>query len=425
MKQIFWFVFLVALAFRTLAGQETIVKGRVIDKNTRQPVIAANLVLPDGTGTYSIDEGRFTLKIAAFPIVLKISHISYVTQVISLDYAPGTDLLIEMTELVSEIGEVEISTRRLRILTKNDDFSLQDFVFDNENLWLLGYTNNQGSKGKLFLASWYGDTISSISVPQSESLYRDVFGTAYLVLKDSAYQLFGKNGRIALPYAMERNEFSAMMDPILAGFTGKLVYSDIHPWEQRAEIYYRDAYLPGRQLLAIVEDQIGRLNNLLTWRVGSIWTDLAVNYPVKNGTKVSDMIENPVRVPVFSWKDTLFIVNMYKDSLLSYTPFGRFKRSVPFSYCKDVAPGVISGAVRYRKITFLADPVGSGLFLLEHRGSHWTLLPVNTGTGVIGQPVMLPEYPDMYRITVYGNAVYFLYPEKTYPYYVRLFRYQM
>lgn len=424
MKRIHLFVIWLAVVPAMLCGQDVIIKGRIIDQKTRLPVIAANIVLPDGKGNYSGNEGRFTLKVNEFPVVLKISHVSYGNQEITLDDAPEAELVIELAELVSEIGEVEISARKLRILTREDDFSLQDFVFDDHHLWLLGYTNNQAGKGKLMLAGWYGDTITTIPVPACESLYRDVFGIAYVILKDSAYQLFGGNGRIELPYSMERNEFLSVMDPIRAGFAGKLVYSDIHPWEQRAEIYYRDAYLPGRQFLTVIEDQVARLNNLLTWRVGSLWADLVVNYPVKPGTKISSIIEDPLRVPVFSWKDTLFVINQYKDSLLSYSPFGRFKRAVPFTYCSDGLPGGIGG-VRYKKFTVLADPVGRGLYLLERRKNQWSLLPVDTSTGNVGPPVMLPEYPDMYRITVFGNAAYFLYPEKKYPYYVRLFRYQL
>ena len=425
MKRIFFLVCLLPLFIGPLQGQETVVRGRVIDRKTRQPVIAANLALPDGTGAYSLEEGRFTLKVNGFPVKVKISHISYGTTEIVLTSDKENEIVVELDELVGEIGEVQITAKRLRILTEKDDFSIQDFTFDNENLWLLGYTNNQGSKGKLWLANWFGDTITSVPVSRAESLYRDVFGAVHLVMRDSAYQLFASGRKIEFPYSMERNDFLRMMEPIRAGFAGKLVYADIFRFEKLAKIYYRDGISPRPQVLTIVQDHLGRLTNMLDSIVGSMWLDLAASYPVKRGSKVREMIDDPVKAPVFSWRDTLFVIDQYKDSLLSFGPDGKFKRSVPFTYCKDVMLGGIDGGVHYKKISVLADPVGQGLYLLEHRKTIWTLLPLDTHTGLVSSPVMLPEHPDMFRITVFGNAVYFLYPEKKYPYYVRLYRYQL
>ncbi|MCX6225170.1 MAG: hypothetical protein NTV01_10565, partial [Bacteroidia bacterium] len=117
--------------------------------------------------------------------------------------------------------------------------------------------------------------------------------------------------------------------------------------------------------------------------------------------------------------------NQYEDSLLSFGPDGNFKRSVPFTYCRDVLLGGLDGGVMYKRITVQADPIGSGLYLLERRGFNWIMLPLNSNTGTVSLPVILPEFPDMFKITVFGNAVYFLYPEKKYPFYVRLYRYQL
>ncbi len=425
MKKLLFFILLGCILTLGANGQGTVVKGRVIDAKSRQPVIAANLVLPDGTGTYSVEDGRFILKIIEFPVLIRISHISYGNSEIELNYAPDKELVVELHELVSEIGEVQVTAKRLRILTEKDDFSIQDFAFDNENLWLLGYTNNQGSKGKLWLSDWFGDTLSSIPVSRAESLYRDVFGSVHVVVRDSVHQLYAGSRTIEVPWSVDRNDFFTMMGPICAGFAEKLVYSDINLWEQKAEVFYRNNLLPGPQLLTVVQDEAGRLDRKLEMKVGSMWLDFGSKYPVKPGTGVSRIIQNPVRVPLFSWRDTLFVINLYKDSLLSYGPDGRFKRAVPFTYCKDAVLGGVDGGVLYKNLTVLADPVGHGLFLLERRKSNWLLFPLNTAYGSIGAPVMIPEFPDMFRITVFGNAVYFLYPEKKYPYYVRLYRYQL
>lgn len=91
--------------------------------------------------------------------------------------------------MVSEIGEV------------------QDFAFDNEHLWLLGYLKNQATQGRLWLANWFGDTISSIPVQNPERLYTDFFGNVHLVMRDSVYQVYS-DGKVPLfAYAYDRSLF--------------------------------------------------------------------------------------------------------------------------------------------------------------------------------------------------------------------------
>jgi hypothetical protein len=425
MKRTILLIFILPALANALCAQEFIIHGRVIDKKSRQPIIAANLVLPDGSGAYSTDGGQFSLKVDAFPVKIKISHISYGNTEIILNYAPDKEVIVELEELVEEIGEVQITAKRLRILTEKEDFSIQDFAFDNEYLWLLGYTNNQAGKGKLWLANWFGDTLTSIPVSRPESLYRDVFGSVHLVLKDSVYQLFTTDRKIVFAYAVSRTDFFSLMEPIRAGFAGKLAYADINSFEQKAVIYFREAYVAGKQMLTIVEDEIGRRDRRLEIKVGSMWTEYSSKNPVKRGTKVSSIISNTIKVPIFSWKDTLFVINMLKDSLLSFTPEGKFKRAVPFSYCTDTTLSGLGGEPRYRNISILADPAGKGMYILERKGFSWILLPLDPNTGSLSTPVTLPEFPDMYRISICGNAAYFLYPEKKWPYFVRLYRYQL
>ncbi len=425
MKRVVLLLLLIVTLAPAAFSQKTVVSGRVIDKKTREPIVAANLVLSDGSGANSLDQGKFTLKISTFPAVIKISHISYLDKEVSLRSAPATELVIELDEAVSQLGEVEISGKRLRILTEKDDFSIQDFAFDKENLWLLGYTNNQATKGRLWLASWFGDTLASVPVRGAESLFRDVFGTVHLVLKDTVFQLYTETRKIVYPYVFDREEFFNLMKPIRAGFADNLVYTDINSYEQQAKIYYHASGFWGLRQLTVVEDHLAHLNKRMDERVPTMWTEFASRYPVKAGSKINAMIEDAIKVPLFAWRDTLFIINLYKDSLLSYGPNGKFKRAVPFTFCRNVMLNGIDGGASYKKLTVLADPVGRGLFILERRNSSWILLPLNTATGSVGQPVRLPDFPDMYNITVFGDAVYFLYPEKKYPYYVRLFRFQL
>jgi DNA-binding beta-propeller fold protein YncE len=128
-----------------------------------------------------------------------------------------------------------------------------------------------------------------------------------------------------------------------------------------------------------------------------------------------------IRAPMFSLNDSLFVVNVIKDSLLVYDPKGCFSGSRPFDFHKTIVLGV----PEYINFDFLTDPVGSAVYVVDHRNFNYRIARLDPATGRTGQPVPLPDLPGMSRITTYAGAIYFLYQEKKFPYYTRLYRYQL
>lgn len=434
MKRFIFLLCLVAGISSVGIGQGILVRGQVTDKQTGQPVVAANILLPDGTGTYSGAEGNFEIRVPAFPVVLNVSHISYGKTVVKLDRDPGGLLIVELEELVSEIGEVQVSARKLRILTEKDDFTLQDFAFDSDYLWLIGYLNNQANQGRLWLANWFGDTISSVKVQNPERLFNDVFGSVHLVMKDSVHQLLAETGRILFSYSFERNDFFQTMAPIRAGFAGNLVYQTFLPEKQGLHTYFYSGIDQKPYFLSLTRDTCEENSQLFDhlYGPGMVLMEALYSYDYKvrlealhaiGRNKISSpgVVNRRVNVPVFSLNDTLFLVNLYKDSLLTFGPRGHLVRTVPINYHKDT----FLFETHYRKLQYLPDPVNHMLYLLQRKTTAWILTEFNPVTGKAGAQVPLPDFPGMSGITVNGKAVYFLYPEKKYPYYVRLFRYQL
>jgi len=50
---------------------------------------------------------------------------------------------------------------------------------------------------------------------------------------------------------------------------------------------------------------------------------------------------------------------------------------------------------------------------------------LNLYTGKVEKRIPLPNYPGMTKITIFKDAIYFLYDQKNYPYFVRLYRYHL
>lgn len=416
-------------------AQEVYVQGKIIDAETGEPVIAAHIIKPDGTGTYSGQNGRFGVTVDALPVTLRITHISYGESEVQVPDPAPQELVVRLEKEVSMIGEVQVAAEKLRILSEQDDYTIQDFAFDRKNMWMIGYLNNQANKGRLWLTTWFGDTISSLPVRAPEKLFRDVFGNVHLVMRDSVYQLYAHEDSIMLVYSASVRAFESTMTPIKAGFAGKLVYQTFLEGEEGLHTYYYDGEDQQPHYLACIRDTLeesrqeydhvyGKAGSKLSAyametddfkRVGMI---MAMGE--KKQTKKS-VLNRQVTTPLFSVNDSLYILNLYKDSLLSYDRDGQFVDAVPINFHRDS----LLFDVHYKLINFLVDPIAAHVFMLERSTTGWDLTMINYHYGTLGQPVPLPDFPGMYRITAHGNAIYFLYPEKKYPYYIRLYRYQL
>ncbi len=97
-----------------LAAEAVTLKGVVVDKQSREPLIgAAIVVLETAQGTTTDIDGAFELKVGRGETNIEVSYISYVTQVLKLDVNGRTpDLLIEMEVDAQTISEVVVSTRK-------------------------------------------------------------------------------------------------------------------------------------------------------------------------------------------------------------------------------------------------------------------------------------------------------------------------
>ncbi|MBT5426636.1 MAG: hypothetical protein HOK84_10590 [Bacteroidetes bacterium] len=417
------YLFLILLGiFQLGLGQTQLVSGKLIDEITGDPVPDAHIMLPAGTGVVTNTEGLFQLEVKKAPFSLRITHVSYGQTEIHFDQLPQATLILRIQKMISHVGEVQVTAERLRILTEKEDFSLQDFAFDHQFLWMLGYTNNQANRGKLFLANEYGDTLASVRVKGAEQLYKDVFGDVHLILRDSAIQLFSPDSAsITFLYTIDKKTFLATMEPILSGFSNKLVYRNVIPHNEEVYLYYYSDSTLGPQFLTHIVDSLEALRKKLDKVTGSMWLVLkSTRYWMPN-TKIARIYDDFVRTPLFSLNDSLYIVNSVKDSLLIYDQYAHFTGSLPINFHKDSSLGDID----HKEFNFLPDNRFGKVYLLERKFAAWSLCPLDHHTGKVLPKILLPDFAGMTGITVYNNAVFFLYHEKKHPYYTRLYRYQL
>jgi len=431
------FLFLVLVVTSLGAYSQIKLRGVIFDEESGYPVSGAFVMQEGGANDISDTTGQFSMTLEKLPAKLLISHVSYGQSEVKLEKVPDGLLVIRIQKMISQIEEVQVSAERMRILTEKDNFSLRDYAIDSTHIWMLGYLNNRPKNERLWIANLFGDTLRSISTHNAKELYRDVFGNVHLFYKDSVCQLFGSSDTIGLLDGWRIEEFKKVFFPIKAFFADKLIYQNFIPGQEGLHSYYysvsdtiprfltctRDTTNETIQEYEFVYGHAGSVIQTLmslsespTKRL-EIWQAM-----VKRREKKHLLINRQVEAPLVATNDYLYIINLYKDSMLVFNIDGEFvdSRNIDFHTKLEVFKGK-----KYMNFSFQCDPVTNQVFLLERKETAWALSLFDMQNGEISKRIQLPDYPGMRRTTVISNAVYFLYPEKKYPYYVRLYRYQL
>jgi len=218
------------------------------------------------------------------------------------------------------------------------------------------------------------------------------------------------------------------MQGILCGFNNKLVYKDYNPRSFFMRLYYLSEEDPYQHHITTLLDTVGQMSErqdtkrdaiMVEPELANMWRTLRSGY--KPGSKIANMVLPPVLMNLFTYNDSLFILNYFKDSLLCYSPEGQFARSVSINFHKvELLRGI-----DYKELEFVTDPITSKVYTTERKIAGWVLHPFNTETGKLLPEILLPDFAGMTEIRAYNDAIYFLYHEKLFPYFTRLYRYQL
>jgi hypothetical protein len=235
-------------------SQEQVLSGQIIDRDTREGIEMATVVINRTTGTLSDSSGYFSLEATNYPLELTISHLSYGTQSFTLNFHPKEKLVFQLEQSRTYIPEILVSGKKLQILTKGADYSISSFEFDDKFMWQIGMVNNQAKGTRLYLTNLIGDTINSIPIELPASFLKDILGNVHLETKDSVFQLFSQNSDIQLMYGEKTEVFKQHMGIYKATLGPGLVYFRSNPSLGENYVYYIDALLDQPEQILIIED---------------------------------------------------------------------------------------------------------------------------------------------------------------------------
>lgn len=101
----FWLFFF----FQATAQQKITISGKIIEKDTRNPIIGATIAQKNTTdATFSDQNGKFSLKISPSPTPLIISALGFKTEFLTISAKSDTTIFVQLSVVAQQIEKIEI-----------------------------------------------------------------------------------------------------------------------------------------------------------------------------------------------------------------------------------------------------------------------------------------------------------------------------
>jgi len=156
-------IFLILFTNFYIVAYNQIIKGTILDKETKSPISYATVYFnATSVASYTDDKGFFKLDIRnIISMPLTISALGYYSTNIS-DYSPNKDILVYLTQKVFELKEVMVNAKgNAEIRKQNLDIFRREFLGRTENAKECEITNEDDIR---FITSMDKDTLKAFSL---------------------------------------------------------------------------------------------------------------------------------------------------------------------------------------------------------------------------------------------------------------------
>ena len=141
-----YFTLTITLILNSLSIFSQNITAKVVDKATKEPVAYAAIKIDDFHGSFSNEEGFFTLNVENLKTVT-ISCLGYETKTLNINEIRANNNIIALNEAINQLDEVFISSKRPNVdsimarvrrnLDRNYDFSLNKYsIFFRETVYV-------------------------------------------------------------------------------------------------------------------------------------------------------------------------------------------------------------------------------------------------------------------------------------------------
>jgi len=421
MRHLCLILFFVMLA-GSVGGQESgfTLQGRVTHASTGQPLGNVNVFVNETMiGTTTGNDGTFILKISETPAILVFSCVGYTRRFFTLFEAPGGSFDVPLEPSLHRIPEVLITaTRKPVSISDLQDIYVVDYDFYDEHVLLLGHPGKKSLETKLILMDRQGKTLCEKPVTNGLNLYRDPFDNLHLLTSDTTWQLYYDDKEIHLLYPLKKEQFKTLFPEFLNVYQDKIILRQ-YAYDDQVLLYY--FYTPGdsvvKRFWSQATDEMhrkmkGSINTIPLTRDGKSTSQFDLFNADERFIKMAYYA--PIFCPLEIIRDTIYIFNFNHGVLEVLGPNG-----LPVAKSSLITFHTEDG---WQKRLY-ADRSSHKVYT-EYRVMSKTILrEIDLYTGFLKEgKIRIPDFAYVSKIMIRDGYLYFLYPEKNYPRYQRLFR---
>jgi hypothetical protein len=403
-------------------------KGALLDQATRAPIANAHLkLMGSDKGTVTAPDGTFSLAVGSLPAFVDASCVGYESIAIEIAVIPGDRRTFYLKPRTYLLEPVTVSDKPAVVMYKDEDYSVLDFDFLDENLLLVVF-RYQLKRAELIVMTTGGDTLVVVPVPSSPALglYKDVLANIhYLTRRDEAFQAVYDpvQNQLTFPFRTTCDTIKKFLGGYRFLQGNRLWFQENSPNGFMTAIGYYSR-TDGRRNIRRSQDSKGM--NTFYSESWYYHTDRPVLDPIdENERRAVDA--DAIAYRHFYWEKGCGELFRVSDTLMAFFNFcdnrielldtaGQPKRMVNIGFhlekserfIASLAGSFMGGKEWNWTRTLLQDAVFQNIYAVYTNNGYMRLKRIDLFTGQLVASAELPyEFPE--KVKVFKGEVYFLY----------------
>ncbi len=403
-------------------NQKFTVSGSVSDAVSKQPLPNVNIsvVGTSGGGTTNA-AGEFSLILTRIPSVLYFSFLGYSISSYQVEKANERNIRILLQPETKEIEEVTIRAERISKVILGDTLNVVDYeIIGNRIIMVANPYRNQKDQ-RIYLTDLNGDNrdilgvsdggkeikIPEIMVPQTLYLFKDFTGQVHFLDKVSAREVLHENDTLSFGYPTQYPDFISRLLPMKCEMSSWLVFQ-VSTNSENYTYFFGPGHPDGQGIKTVKE----------TGGYRYITLPYAPN---------RDFTKN-VSAPLIFKNNQLLIFDFFANHIEYFDSDLKPIKKVPITFQNHTVKTLFGqyedlDNKNFTQHILFDERTGKAYAFFRLRSTNrQSLREVNLETGKIDRIIEIPDYPNIAKIQVHDNVVYFLYDTKIYPFYRLLYR---
>jgi hypothetical protein len=418
-------LFFLALVFPAgwVSGQTrtNTISGTVRDSITQIPIENVNIIVAGSTGgTTTNKAGEFILNDVRYPALLYFSHLGYAIQSTYLSKRSNKPLSILLSQERKILDEISIRGNKIQKVITEDTLIILDYELIEDGLLLIGSPFKFNRQINLYLTDPQGNPkfykplkqagklikYPEIRTPLLTFLFKDFTGNIRLLSKNEVLEINYTSDSISLNYPESYTDFLQFVLPMKCEMAGALYYQ-VSTQTKNVTMWLENAYA-GSKMLKTVIDPFG---------MGRY-----INFGTKDFHKY-------VAAPIYRINNHIAIFDFFDNNIEFFDREGKSVKSVPMTFQNKTRSEFLGPDYQdidqynfTQQVVFDRQTQKAYAFFRLRKSGVQTLREIDLNTGKIVRIIEIPDLPNISKLQVHDNTLYFMYDLKVYPYNRTLYR---